>query len=82
MLTIDSKVNMGEAFEKLVKEMKVINKQLRNTKNFDLYNYAYAYGRLITTAKLHIVRCTDQTLAEVQNYMEGNDDIPDELFRQ
>jgi hypothetical protein len=70
-------VDLGKSFEKL---KSALLKTVGSTKGNNPARYAASFGELSMAVKIHLVQCSDLTLKDIQDEIEGPDDIPSGLF--
>lgn len=72
-----NKVDLGKAFDRLKQDL---FQAVEKTKGNSPARYAEAFGNLETSVKIHLIRCTDLTMEDLQKEMSSQDDIPSTLF--
>ncbi len=79
-MKLNKDIDLGKSFEKL---KSALLSSTRSIKRDQPATYAYAFGRLETAVKILFVQCTDLTMKDIQDELEGpevQDDIPSQLF--
>ena len=71
-MKLNKDIDLGKSFEKL---KSALLSSTRSIKRDQPATYAYAFGRLETAVKILFVQCTDLTMKDIQDELEGPDDL-------
>jgi hypothetical protein len=78
LLINNNEIDLGKSFEKLKETLKVGSDKVKEY-GYSPEGYAYAYGLLSGSIKGHIITCTDADGKELQDYIDGKEDDPNDL---
>lgn len=82
MLLINNEINLGKSFEKLMNNLKEVYGIAKSGKPGC---HARALGILESHVKVHLIKCTDADMKQLQDFIEAPvsaDNIPDDVFTQ